>query len=61
MTKERQEVLDEFINDCNGCNCDNVLRHCPAKDREERAYLYEHLKKLFPRVSFLNDSEMPSI
>lgn len=61
MTEERQEVLDEFIKKCNGCDCDNVLRHSPARDTEERKYLYEHLKKLFSRVSFLNDSKMPSI
>lgn len=61
MTKERQEVLDEFIKNCNGCDCDNVLHHSPARDTKEREYLYEHLKKLLPRVSFLNDSKMPSI
>lgn len=54
----RRIVLDEFI--MNYKPMESGFGMWPSQNTAEREYLYSRLKKIYPRVSFLADRNMPS-
>ena len=58
ITAERQIVLDEFVRNYEPTT--GGLENWPSQNTDEREYLYSRFKKIYPRVSFLADRNMPS-
>ena len=57
ITLERQFALDEFIR--NYKPAEDGFLTWPSQNTAEREYLYSRLKKIYPRVSFLADRNIP--
>lgn len=59
ITLERQIALEEFIRNYNPTEGGFVT--WPSQNTVEREYLYSRLKKIYPRVFFLADRNIPSV